>query len=203
MAGHDRAFTLVELFLTIGVLMMVLGLAINLAQHGRERSQAALTQAELRGLAVALDGYLAAHDGRGPAVPPAVPPTAAAGGLPAEADVRRAADVNDAAVVRALVPYWPTTGPAAGLLGRLPGPQFDGVTLRDAWGNPIIYLPGQHPAIGMAADDRPFFVSPGPDRLFLTRDDNLYSYEDAAENPAAPTAPTAPTSPTTRPAPVP
>ena len=82
------------------------------------------------------------------------------------------------------VPYWPRTGPAAGLLsGRL----FDGVVLRDTWGSPIAYLPSQHPALGMAADDRPFFVSPGPDRRFLTRDDNLYSYEEDVAPTTGPT----------------
>jgi hypothetical protein len=30
----------------------------------------------------------------------------------------------------------------------------------------------------MALGDRPFFVSAGPDRRFLTREDNLYSYEE-------------------------
>ena len=60
----------------------------------------------------------------------------------------------------------------------LPVGSFDEVTLHDAWGGLIIFMPSQHPAIGMAPADKPFFCSPGPDRKFLTRDDNLYSYEE-------------------------
>ena len=63
--------------------------------------------------------------------------------------------------------------------------QADGERMiRDAWGNPIAYLPGQHPNIGMAPQNRPFFVSAGPDGKFLTRDDNLYSYEQIRIDPS-------------------
>ena len=47
----------------------------------------------------------------------------------------------------------------------------------DAWGNPIAYLPSQNPEIGMAPQNRPFCFSAGPDGRYLTRGDNLYSYE--------------------------
>ena len=49
--------------------------------------------------------------------------------------------------------------------------------IRDAWGGPVVFMPSQHPAIGMAPGDRPFFLSAGPDGRYLTRDDNLYSYD--------------------------
>lgn len=62
--------------------------------------------------------------------------------------------------------------------GELPISLYDEVTLRDAWGSPIAYMPAQHPAIGLPPRDRPsFFFSAGPDGKYLTRDDNLYSYE--------------------------
>jgi hypothetical protein len=51
--------------------------------------------------------------------------------------------------------------------------------VRDAWGGPVAFMPQHHPAIGMAGGDRPFFFSPGPDGLYRTRPDNLYSYESA------------------------
>ena len=57
------------------------------------------------------------------------------------------------------------------------GAVYDEVTLRDAWGTPIVFMPAMHPAIGMALGNRPFFVSAGPDRMFRTLEDNLYSYE--------------------------
>ena len=38
-------------------------------------------------------------------------------------------------------------------------------------------MPAFHPAVGTAPGNHYFFVSAGPDGHFLTRDDNLYSYE--------------------------
>jgi hypothetical protein len=97
-----------------------------------------------------------------------------------------------------------------GMLGDLPISLYNGRTLADAWGNPIVFMADQHPAIGMAplkgydpstgagagasgagtlsssssppTDGRErasFFVSAGPDGRYLTREDNLYSYEQA------------------------
>jgi hypothetical protein len=61
---------------------------------------------------------------------------------------------------------------------------YDRRTLRDAWGRPIVFMPRQHELIGLApsqqGQDRPFFFSAGPDRKYLTRQDNLYSYETLA-----------------------
>ena len=73
-------------------------------------------------------------------------------------------------------------------MGQLPMSVYDGVTLRDAWGSPVGFMPAQHPWIGMAPKGRAqeaafFFFSAGPDRLYLTRDDNLYSYETVAGEP--------------------
>ena len=59
----------------------------------------------------------------------------------------------------------------------LPGSVYDKSMLRDAWGTPLVFMPGQHPAIGMALGNKPFFFSAGPDRKFRTLEDNLYSYE--------------------------
>jgi hypothetical protein len=70
--------------------------------------------------------------------------------------------------------------PGAGeVLGDLSPAIFDpsGPILRDAWGTPIIFVPGEHPLLGMAPRNAPFFLSAGPDRRFLTRGDNLYSYD--------------------------
>jgi hypothetical protein len=69
----------------------------------------------------------------------------------------------------------PTDPPTA----RAPDP--DVAPFFDAWGSPVVFLPRQHPKIGMASGDRPFFVSPGRDRRYLTREDNLYSYEEDVE----------------------
>src|SRR5690606_18224765 len=44
---------------------------------------------------------------------------------------------------------------------------YDELTLRDAWGSPIVFMPTHHPQIGMAPAGH-FFFSAGPDRLYLT-----------------------------------
>jgi type II secretory pathway pseudopilin PulG len=68
-------------------------------------------------------------------------------------------------------------GQSTDRFGDLPISSYDEVTLRDAWGSPIVFMPQQHPAIGMAPHNPSFFFSAGPDGKYLTRDDNLYSYE--------------------------
>jgi hypothetical protein len=59
----------------------------------------------------------------------------------------------------------------------LPLSIYDEATIRDAWGTPIVFMPSMHRQIGMAPGQEWFFFSAGPDRQFLTRDDNQYSYE--------------------------
>jgi len=64
------------------------------------------------------------------------------------------------------------------VLAELPLAVFDpsSSSLRDAWGTPLSSsLP--EPRHRMAPRNAPFFVSAGPDRKFLTRADNLYSYD--------------------------
>ena len=56
---------------------------------------------------------------------------------------------------------------------------YDDNTLRDAWGTPLVYMPAYNPNIGTALLNKPFFFSAGPDRKFLTQEDNLYSYEES------------------------
>lgn len=78
---------------------------------------------------------------------------------------------------------------------------FDGSTLRDPWGQPIVFMSAGRAEIGYATKNRPFFFSAGPDGRYLTLLDNIYSYEvragriadpgdDPAEDPAIPQFPT-------------
>ena len=175
---RPRGYTVVELFLTVAVLMMVLGLVVNLANRERSDALDRRTRRQLQRLAVAVGRYAAAHGGALPAVTPLVDPDPTA--ELSERAVHSAAVLNADAVRRAL--GWP---PPA-------DPSTD--PLADPWGTPIAFMPRQSPLIGMAPGDRFFFVSAGPDRQFLTRADNVYSYDD----PAAPTPPS--TDPATRPA---
>lgn len=54
---------------------------------------------------------------------------------------------------------------------------YDGTSIKDAWGTPIVYWPSGMEGIGMAAQKRSFFISAGPDRSLGTLSDNLLSYE--------------------------
>ena len=175
-----RGYTLIETFVTIGLLIIVLGLMVSLARYVRNRSAKELTRAELRRLANLMDDYMQSNGGR----PPQVPAVLAPGPGPYdEAEVQRNALLNNIAFVRLLRQQnqWsasPGGNKLTNVIEGLPVGSFDEITLHDAWGGLIVFMPAQHPAIGMAPADKPFFCSPGPDRKFLTRDDNLYSYEE-------------------------
>ena len=66
----------------------------------------------------------------------------------------------------------------------LPLSIYDGTTLRDAWGTPVVYVAMGAPSVGNARTGRPFFFSAGPDRQFLTVLDNQYSYDRSYEKAA-------------------
>ena len=170
-----RGFTLVELLTTIAVLVIAFGLVISLANFVRNTSATELTTTLLRKMEEQLAAYSLRTKGPLPAVTPVDPQP----GQPEEL-VGRAARQNNEDLVKALASQ---ANLATTVFAELPSSVYDPVTqtVRDAWGSPIVFMPQMHPAIGMALDDRPFFFSAGPDRKYLTREDNLYSYEGAAE----------------------
>jgi hypothetical protein len=160
---------LIEMLTTVAALVIVLGLMVSLARYVRFRSSTELTKDLLAQLDAAMARYVHDNGGRLPAIHAAFPD--------AHADEPgRQADIldNNADFVRTLRRGQP---PSGGVFADLPVSMYDEVHLRDTWGSPIVYLPRQNAAIGMAPDNRPFFFSAGPDRRYLTRDDNLYSYE--------------------------
>ena len=201
-----RGFTLVEMLTVVAGLIIVLGLMVSLAWDVRRQSADRLTKALLVKLDVLMAQYVSRHK-QMPEVTPLAESHAAAGAatqpvaivpatqpqdeeLPDEDTLLATAELNNRDFVQALrseaVAQVAGAGAAAGgaavdgspeLFGPLTGPMYDEVTLRDAWGTPIVFMPAMHPAIGMALGNRSFFVSAGPDRKFRTRDDNLYSYE--------------------------
>lgn len=153
------------MFTTVAILVIVLGLMVSLARDVRTRSAQGLT----RDLLAHLDHAIRAYHERVGGLPPVQP-------LPAEVDealVQRHAATTNLQVVRALR----LQVDLMSMLGELPLFVYDQRTIRDSWGSPLLFLPTHHPAIGLGVGDRPFFVSAGPDRQFLTREDNLYSYE--------------------------
>jgi hypothetical protein len=177
----------------VAALIILLGLMVSLAWDVRRQSSERLTKDLLVKLDVLMGQYLARHKQMPqvlalvdpgiagepqPQTQPALLATRPAEDeLPDEPTLHAAAEVNNRDFVLAL--RADAAGPTPELFGPLGGSMYDEVTLRDAWGTPIVFMPGMHPAIGMALGNRPFFVSAGPDRQFRTLEDNLYSYEQA------------------------
>jgi type II secretory pathway pseudopilin PulG len=183
------AFTLVEMLATVAMLVILLGLSVSLARHVRDRSAQAMTIDVLRQLDQLATRYAARHNGNMPPVTLFPPPQAVSAGRvspegpialdPPRADLqllRRTADRNNREFVAALRS---DVGSDLQPLAGLPASLYDQAALRDAWGSPIVFMPTSHPWVGTARRDKTyFFFSAGPDRDYLTRDDNLYSYEE-------------------------
>jgi hypothetical protein len=173
----------------VAALIIVLGLMVSLAWSVRRQSSERLTKGLLLKLDALMTQYVAHHK-QLPEVTPLVDSsraaTQSAEELPDEETLLQAAELNNRDFVLALRSEAASAGgsPAPDLFGPLTGSMYDEVTLRDAWGTPIVFMPAMHPAIGMALGNRPCFVSAGPDRKFRTLDDNLYSYEQTAPQPA-------------------
>lgn len=173
-----RGFTMLDVLVVVAALVIVLGLMVSLARYVRSSSSEQLTERLLADLDRALHRYEAAHAGK----PPTLPVLLAGEETADEVTLRQRATQNNRAWVRALSGELlhearPDVGAIADPLGELPVWLYDEVSLRDAWGTPIVLMPRGHARIGMDAEDRAFFLSAGPDRRFLTRQDNLYSYE--------------------------
>jgi prepilin-type N-terminal cleavage/methylation domain-containing protein len=169
-SARHRGYTLVEMLTTVAVLLIGLGLMVSLARHVRASSADDLTKDLLRNLDQAMARYVAQNGG----VPPAVPPFIADQETTVdEGALAIRAESNDQATVALLKKnhVFP-----AELFQDLSIFYFDGLTVRDAWGSPIVFMPHMHPAVGMAAKGW-FFFSAGPDRQYTTKSDNLYSYE--------------------------
>jgi hypothetical protein len=164
-------YTIIEMATTIAALIIVLGLMVSLARYVRNASAVELTKDLLRKLDTLMDQY-EAHHHQLPAVSPFVDTHTLD---PDEQTLQRAAVNNNREVIAALRAE---AGISSMAFGGLPDAVYNEATLRDAWGTPIVFMPQQHPAVGTALQNKRFFFSAGPDRLFLTLDDNLYSYEE-------------------------
>ena len=152
---------------TVAVLIILMGLMVSLARHVRAASSEVLTRDILRKLDDAMLNYVARYGS-----PPPVPEFIAGGPLPSEHVLQAAAERNCESFVRPLK----VSGLLSGPFQDLSVAYFDEVKVRDAWGSAIVFMPKMHPAIGMTTRGW-FFFSAGPDRQYLTRDDNLYSYD--------------------------
>ncbi len=160
---------------TIAILIIVLGLMVSLARHVRAASADQLTKDILHQFDEAMAQYIQIA-GQPPAVQLFIPDSTAA---PSESVLQRAAVVNNQEVVKALQDSSLNNKEDGLLNGRfddLSIAYYDHVNVRDAWGSPIVFMAKMHPAVGMTSRGW-FFFSAGPDRRYLSRDDNLYSYD--------------------------
>jgi type II secretory pathway pseudopilin PulG len=172
---HSRsAFTLVETLAVIAGLVIILGLMVSLARHVRVDSAEQLSRNILFRLDHAMAEYQSQY-GQLPTIPPLMADDAP---MPSEPVLQRTAQRNNEACVRTLR--------AAGLLNGafddLSVAYFDEARVRDAWGSPVVFMSTPRNSIGngIGMDAKGwFFFSAGPDRRYLTVEDNLYSYEPA------------------------
>ncbi len=162
-----HGFTIVEMLTTVAVLIILMGLMVSLARHVRASSSDHLTRDILRELDEAMLNYTAKYG-----APPPVADFISGGPLPSEHVLQTAAERNCESFVRPLK----FSGLLSAQFQDLSVAYFDEVRVRDAWGSAIVFMPKMHPAIGMNTRGW-FFFSAGPDRQYLTRDDNLYSYD--------------------------
>lgn len=172
-AAARAAFTLIETLTTVAILVIVVGLMVSLSRHVRAASADVLTKEVLRRLDAAMAAYVR-QNGTIPVIPSFIGDQQ----VPPEIQLRRPAERNDEAFVRALK----SAGLLTGQFDDLSIAYYDEARVRDAWGSPIVFMSHMHPAIGMNPKGW-FFFSAGPDRLYLTRDDNLYSYDQPVVQP--------------------
>ncbi len=161
-----NGFTLVEMLTTVALLVIILGLMVSLARYVRRRSAEDLTRKVLVNLHTAMLQYSRQYGV--PNIAPALGP-----GQVEESILRDRAEANNRQFVKFFRAHKDLSDKA---FRDLPLPVYDDATIRDAWGSPIIFMPQMHKQIGQSPDGW-FFFSAGPDRNYLTRDDNQYSYE--------------------------
>lgn len=162
-------FTMLEMLTTVAVLIIVLGLMVSLARRVRRVSADQATRDLLLRLDLAMDEYVHLSGDK----IPDVTPLRTGPDQTDEGELLRRARLNNEQFVRMLKSRRDLSDR---VFGDLSLSYYDEVNLRDAWGTPIVFMPRMDPDIGMGPKDY-FFFSAGPDRKFLTRDDNLYSYE--------------------------
>ena len=160
--------------------MIVLGLMMNLANRVRRESADRLTRQVLAQLTTLMDEYQKSNDDELPPVQLLLQP-----GQPlSETALKVSAEQNSADFVRYLHLHTVAKAPDPGddaLAESLARTDKGSDVLEDPWGSPIVFMPQQNPAIGMAPGDAFFFLSAGPDRRYLSREDNVYSYEGSSE----------------------
>ena len=159
---------------TVAALIIILGLMVSLARYVRNALAVEVSKDLLHRMDSLMQQYMAKHDGIVPQVAPFLPPGTGPRAVLDEQTLRHNAEENNRSVVSLLRAEHLLADDS---FGGLPQSIYNDAMLRDAWGSPIVFMPSMHPGIGMAPQDKPFFFSAGPDQLYLTQENNLYSYE--------------------------
>ncbi len=169
-AVRRRGFTLVEVAVMAAGVALLMGVAVSLSHSVRDRSSVELTRNILDQLERASGAYIRQHH-----QPPVITPVLGPAGDEVDESVILANALQNN---REMLKVMQFTGSELPATVFDPGTGSSGrKTLRDAWGSPIVLVVGRTQRLGLSPDDRPYFVSAGPDRKFLTREDNLYGYE--------------------------
>jgi hypothetical protein len=159
---------------TVAALIILLGLMVSLARYVRNALAVEVSKDLLHRMDDMMRQYMSRHDGVVPQISPFLPAGTRSHDMPDEEKLQHTAEENNRSVVSLLRTEGLLTDES---FGGLPQSIYNDAMLRDAWGSPIAFMPAMHPGIGMAPQNSPFFFSAGPDRRYLTQENNLYSYE--------------------------
>src|SRR5439155_24193028 len=140
---------LIEMLTTVAVLVIVLGLMVSLARDVRNRSAERLTKDLLRRLDTLVAQYKARNLKKLPekerAIYPIVHPLF--DNDPSDdAHLRENALANNRDLIRTLRTHMDLSGTA---FSDLSIANYNEVNVLDAWGSPIVFMPHQHPLVGM------------------------------------------------------
>jgi len=214
-----RAFTIIEMMMVIALVGLLLTITVMVTQGLVGQSK--VRQCEE--IMAALDSLLTEYESEFGSMPPFdasdfdEPKNGDAGEVRPEVSVflEQVRGLKGADRILAGLPtqflseryeYYSNVGANAIFAGSISNSNDIRLTISDPWGIEILYIhprdkratvgknaPRNFAGYGTPANDRPYFVSAGPDRIFydenkdrpsedLTRKDNIYSYE-AVERP--------------------
>lgn len=194
-AGSRPAFSLIEMMIVIGLVVLLAVITVVVGRSVVGKAKVDQCRQVLQTLDATLTEYQAERGGIPPFQVRAYMPPSGIGA--SEARVRREiavyleqvqgftgidkqlATIDSSFLVKRQQIYTDLAGyPYAGRVSS-----DDRASVRDPWGMEILYI---HPteenekafeAFGKPLNERPYFMSAGPDGEYETLDDNIYSYE--------------------------
>lgn len=180
-----RAFTLMEMMIAIGVILILLGIGVMGFRALDKNAAQRATQATLDTAAGLLTEYEAT--GKPAATVSGTGGAVAFGDVNTSGGDRTSAINNSETALRRLQNVPRNKDALAKLPPKAYANQLDGTrrqALADAWGNPIVLVGPNGLTVGISGQSRtevapggrPFWASGGPDGNLNTGEDNLYSF---------------------------